>query len=407
MTRLQPTPTVFPWIRYWSPRGQTPTVADGYLIGPESNVGFFEPKQNATLSTLGELGDVPCLVLLGDVGTGKSFEIAAEAQRVRRTEDSSAHATLLLDLKRRNSALIEKEAFSSPEFIGWVEGRHDLTLLFDSMDECWRRITELGPVLLAGFRPHLNKPNGRRLRLRISCRGAEWQEEIESELCRAFGEHAVGKKVQVWQIAPLTKENVSAAATACGLDARRFLAEVAERDVDALAAHPITLRMLLDIARTGGALGGNRAEIYSAGIGLLSQDTHQVPQGVPRLKSTAADRSACAGHVAALCVLTNRYLIFGSGEHLPVDGTGVVAGADLLGRKAHGPLGPLEFTREFLAETLQTALFDSQPNGIFTWRHQSYAEYLAARYLSQCPVPTEQLAQLLCDTSVVRPRISA
>jgi len=31
-------------------------------------------------------------------------------------------------------------------------GKHALTLLFDSMDECWRRVTELGPLILAQLR---------------------------------------------------------------------------------------------------------------------------------------------------------------------------------------------------------------------------------------------------------------
>ena len=132
-------PTQFSWTRYWSPRGQTPTLRDGFLVPPKSTLGWRTQIQESTLSTLPDMEKIPCLVLLGDVGTGKSFEIRTEAERLTTKYPSPDHCTLLLDLKRRSATLIEKEAFSSKEFLGWTEGKHALTLLFDSLDECWRR----------------------------------------------------------------------------------------------------------------------------------------------------------------------------------------------------------------------------------------------------------------------------
>jgi hypothetical protein len=117
---------------------------------------WFSAGQQADLKTLRELSEVRCLVLLGDPGTGKSNEIAMEAVRLA-TPPREAFVVKRLDLKLRTESLIEKQAFQSEEFIGWTEGRHALALFFDSMDECWRRVPELGPVIIAGIEPHLQK----------------------------------------------------------------------------------------------------------------------------------------------------------------------------------------------------------------------------------------------------------
>lgn len=393
----------FPWLRYWSLRGDKPTLADDYLVPPEAKPDWFSAGQRADLKTLRELSEIRCLVLLGDPGTGKSNEIAMEAIRLA-TPPRDGFVVKRLDLKLRTESLIEKQAFQSEEFIGWTEGRHALALFFDSMDECWRRVPELGPVILAGIEPHLQKEL-HPLYLRLGCRAAEWREEIENDLRSAFGEEKKGERVQIWELAPLTEQNVRIAAAASGLDAAKFLGEVKEREVNVFAAHPITLRMLLATAQEGGPLGRDRAEIYQKGCTLLCRDHHQDEKGRPRLTSALQERLACASYLAALCVLSNHYLIFGSTERRPDEDAGAIAGLDVLGQKTLLPGANITFMREVMAETLQTGLFDAQPGDLFSWRHQSYAEYLAARYLQLRGIPPTEIVQSLCDTSSGRPRL--
>lgn len=393
----------FPWTRYWSQRGDRPTLTNDYLVSPATKPDWFSAGQGATLKTLRELSEVPCLVLLGDPGTGKSNEIAAEAARLV-TLGRTGYTVKRLDLKLRTEALIEKQVFQSPEFVGWTEGRHALALFFDSMDECWRRVPELGPVIIAALEPHLNKPLPP-LYLRLGCRAAEWREEIENDLRTAFGEDKAGEKVQVWELAPLTEEDVQVAAASSGLDAAKFLGEVQEREVNAFAAHPITLRMLLATAKAGGALGRDRAEIYQKGCTLLCRDHHQDEKGPPRLTTTVQERLAGASYLAALGVLSNRYLVFGSTERPPEEEAGIIAAQDVLGQKTLLPGANVEFTRVVLAESLQTGLFDAQSGDLFSWRHQSYAEYLAASYLLLRGIPAAEIVQSLCDTTTGRPRL--
>lgn len=400
-----PSPT-FPWLRYWSRRGDRPTLADEYLVPPGQEVDWLMPRQTTTLRTLPQLADVPCLVLLGDPGTGKSNEIRAEFERLNALGASDVKVKLL-DLKLRTESLIEKEVFKRNEFIGWTEGRHALVLFFDSMDECWRRVPELGPVILAEIEPYLTDKTKKRfpLYLRLGCRAAEWREELENSLRMAIGEETEGKKVQIWELAPLTKEDVKVAAKVTGLDADKFLAEVQAREVNAFAADPITLKMLLATAKEGGRLGCDRAEIYLKGCTLLCRDHHQPEKGAPRLMTTPQQRLACASYLASLCVLSNRYLIHGSTEQRPADEAGTICVQDIFGRKTLLPGPDFEFTREVLAETLQSGLFDAQPGEVYSWRHQSYAEYLAASYLQLRQIPPAEIVQSLCDTSSGVPRL--
>lgn len=69
-----------PWTRYWVPAHTPPVLdADGYLLEPyyvSSYTGSRIRVANADARTLDELADVPCLVLLGEPGAGKSTEIA-------------------------------------------------------------------------------------------------------------------------------------------------------------------------------------------------------------------------------------------------------------------------------------------------------------------------------------------
>jgi hypothetical protein len=231
------------------------------------------------------------------MGTGKSVEPRAEAERLQHTRTTSDHRTLFIDLKRRSPEVIQQEVFTSEAFVGWTQGKHALTLLFDSMDECWRRVTELGPLILAQLRPHMAAKGRPALCVCLCCRAAEWQEELERDLRQAFGETEPDSKVQIWQLAPLTEDNVRVAAVTLNLEPEAFLAQVTGIDVQALAAHPITLRMLLDLAKAGQALGRTRADLYASGCERLCQDTHQAARTVPRLTTTVNERLAFASYL--------------------------------------------------------------------------------------------------------------
>src|SRR5205823_825751 len=96
-----------------------------------------------------------------------------------------------------------------------------------------------------------------RLRLRISCRSAEWLPDFESQLAEVFGSAACPRRLA---LAPLRSADAAEAARAEGIDAERIIREIDERDLARLAASPLTLRMMIDIAASGdGALPETRS----------------------------------------------------------------------------------------------------------------------------------------------------
>jgi hypothetical protein len=64
-------PNNLPWARYWAPADQAPLLDDGFLI-PPGQTRHGAPRQTAGVTLLADLQNVPCLVLLGSSGLGKS-----------------------------------------------------------------------------------------------------------------------------------------------------------------------------------------------------------------------------------------------------------------------------------------------------------------------------------------------
>ena len=66
----------FDWKRFWAPRGSPTNLSDrGFLADPE---GEWSKYLNPDLVTFEHLEKLPCVVLLGEPGIGKSWAIQQE-----------------------------------------------------------------------------------------------------------------------------------------------------------------------------------------------------------------------------------------------------------------------------------------------------------------------------------------
>lgn len=64
---------IYPWRRFWAPREGSIALEDGgFLTDPE---GKYGRSLNPDVISLEALEEVPCLVLLGEPGIGKSTVI--------------------------------------------------------------------------------------------------------------------------------------------------------------------------------------------------------------------------------------------------------------------------------------------------------------------------------------------
>lgn len=233
------TKVIYPWNRYWVKQGDIPLMDGGLFVEPSASDRWFGPSSNGV--PLSELKDEPCLVLLGDVGMGKSTTIQQEAKRLETALAGQNHAVVYLDLKRLSEPQIDRRVFQHAQVEAWLRGEHALTLFLDSLDECWRRIDGLELLLVSELERRIRDETPA-LFLRLTCRSAEWRGDagktLKQFLCRTTKSD---QSVQTFVLAPLSANNIREAAKSENQDGDRLLERIAAKEAHALASHPITV----------------------------------------------------------------------------------------------------------------------------------------------------------------------
>ncbi|APR86270.1 Hypothetical protein A7982_11619 [Minicystis rosea] len=351
------------------PRGTSaPLDGHGYLADPE---GPFGAQLNPEARTLDALAEMPCVVLLGEPGSGKSHELAAYWKSLR--AGTGGDHVLLLD--GRSHRDLDRDLGRAGAYRAWCSGDTPLTLLVDSLDEFRIGAHEAGQVI----RGHLLNGPLDRLRLRIACRAAEWPVSLDEQLPQMWNKKGEADRVGLYRLAPLRRVDV---ALAVEQDAEKFLGEVAAREAQPLAMSPVTLRFLVEQFRRTGALPRTRVELYEEGCRVLCEETSTSRRGAKQTgKLKEVERLAIAARIAAVCVLGGRDAVFLEGTVGPApDGT--VAKTDLVGGDEPTLLGRASVAEGAVDEVLGiSGLFTAPGEDVAGWVHQTYAEFLAARYL--------------------------
>jgi predicted NACHT family NTPase len=383
------------WKRFWCPREGALSLADGgFLYDPESEYGRV---MNPDVTVFENLLATPCLVLLGEPGTGKSHELAAAKALTEEHAGQAREAVLAFDLRAyQTDQRLCSRVFESQEFRRWHEGEGFLNLFLDSLDESLLRIETVAALLEEEF--------GRcpisRLRLRIACRTADWPSTLEQSLRRLWSE-----PVKVVELVPLRRKDVQSAASAEGLDATAFLDAVVDKNVVPLAIKPVTLRMLISSFRRDRSLPRRQADLYDAGCTLLCDEPNlaRSESGLCRLFSPELI-VAVASRVAAAMVFGNRYAVWTSPDRSQMPPEDVAINDLIAGTEAaNGQTCPI--TEEVVRETLATGLFTSRGPHRLGWAHQTYAEFLAARCLVRAGMSCAQIVSLLTHPQDPQQRI--
>jgi hypothetical protein len=131
-----------------------------------------------------------------------------------------------------------RDLFECSTFNSWFKGEHRLYLFLDSLDECLLDIKTLDRILFNKFKRFPTD----RLFLRVVCRTADWKISKEKGLKETWGEKAFA----VYELAPLRKIDVFKAAANKPLDPDAFMDEIKIKQVEPLAAKPITLEFLIN-----------------------------------------------------------------------------------------------------------------------------------------------------------------
>ena len=360
--------THYEWDRFWRERGAPASIFDdGFLADPHD---CRQWHITSSAVPFGEIRTATCLVLLGEPGIGKSQAIRDVCAPLTPTASLGTDDPTAVNRKSYGSESdLWRDLRDRPGFRQWVDGGDALELYLDSLDECLLRAPSAVEFLIDKLN-NLRAPMSQ-LRLRVTCRTAEWSDVWERDLAALWPEPV---KARVYELMPLRRRDVIAAAVTDGLDADLFMAEVGRVSAVPLAAKPVTLRFLLDLFKRDKLLPRTRGELYRMGCELLCQEPSGSRQRL-RPAQGADRRMRVAGRIAATTVFGNRASIY-DGPRATVPDAASVPIADLTGSDAVGSdVAAVEEAE--IREVLNTGLFTSRGPGLLGWAHQTYAEFLA------------------------------
>lgn len=374
------------WKRFWCPRTGNIDLSDrGYLYDPDSEYGHIH---NPNVVPFESIETVPCLVLLGEPGIGKTQTMKAERNAIDARVEQEGGRTLWLDLHSYGSeGRLVSELFGSQEFLSWRNGTHRLHVFLDSLDECLLEIRKLATLLPDKFKKYPVE----RLCLRIACRTSDLPNILEEGLEELWGKDATG----VYKLTPLRRVDVIKAAEANNLDADAFLQEIDQMEAVPLAIKPITLKFLLGTYKRTGKLLSTQKELYREGCRLLCEETNESRLDAKRTgKFTADECRAVAAHIAAVTIFANRSAIWTGVDMGDVPDKDVTI-RNICGGSERVNDDKIQVSEDAVHETLATGLFSSRGPKRMGWAHQTYAEFLAARYLVQRGMTLSQMMSLI------------
>ncbi len=378
---------VYPWKRFWCPRGSQISLSDdGFLVDPDGEYAKYYPTDVVDFDSISK---TPCLVLLGEPGMGKTTALRDEFDRTKKAVAGTDDVALCFDLRDYSSdERLERKVFGHEALQRWQLGEHALHLFFDSLDEGLLRIDNISRVLLM----ELERLPRKRLKLRIASRPADWPSTLEKGLMRLWSE----ENTRVFELAPLRKVDAIEAATISEIsDPKSFVGQVIRKDVVPLAFKPVTLEFLLAAFKKDGVLPDSRVDLYLEGCRRLCEESSLERRDSPKGKGelTAGQRLGIASRFAAVTQFSNRSTIWtGLAQGLEPEDLfleSLIGGSE--GRLADYAAVDLSALRE----VLDTGLFSPRGLSRHAWRHQTFAEYLAAYYLKTRKVPLERVRSLI------------
>ncbi|KAM3092559.1 NACHT domain-containing protein [Phormidesmis sp. 146-35] len=381
---------IFDWKRFWCPRTAQISLSDrgGYLVDPDSEYGkkYFNPD----LVSFEAIADIPCLVLLGEPGIGKSQEMK---NLIKHTQGklNLSHSPLELNLRSCSSLAID--LIPDQDFIDWINGEHRLYLFLDSLDEGLLDTQNLATQLVDEFRKRKYRDKLNRLYLRIVCRTAVFPQVLEEGLKELWKDG-----LAIYELAPLRYADVETAATIEGIEPQSFLSEVWDKKLVPLAIKPVTLRFLLNIYKhQDGHFSSDQTlcSLYLKGCRLLGEEVNPSRQGRTIRNGLESDqRLIVAARIAAVTVFANRFAVWTGIDQGEVPAEDVLIRQIILGNEVSNHK-EVEVTEAAIREVLDSGLFSSRGSNRMGWAHQTYAEFLAAWYLEQHKLPLTQVKQLI------------
>ena len=246
----------------------------------------------------------------------------------------------------------------------------------DALDEA--ELSE--PAVFRVLEHHLTTSAASGVRWRLACRPAAW----DPLLAEALRESLPG--TAELRLLPLTRVGAGELAAEVGVEPGEFIDALIRANLGRLAASPMRLRAAARHWVSTGELPDSQASAIRFEIEQLLAETDR-----GRRASLAADRRLrLAARLGAMTVFSGVTRF----TRAPGAAAGVLAACDLPSdpepEEPGTPVVPAQYE-----EVLGTDLFDPAPDATVSFRHQMYAEYLAAEYVVQRRITRPQLPALL------------
>ena len=271
-----------------------------------------------------------------------------------------------------------------------MEKVHRRHFFLDSLDEVRIRIHNVARLILN----ELKKVSINRLFLRVVCRTADWPSSFQTGLNELWE----GNEIKSYELTPLRLKDIETASNILGIDSKNFINAISEKNAGPLASKPVTLNFLLKLFKKTNQFPKSRFELYEKGCILLCEEPdlerrekESLNKGYvgyfsPEQRLIAASRIASAIAFCKRISVQRNYSLLEAQE-------GVVKANELIFGKEKTTSSFFDITEDTIKETLTTGLFTSRGENLFGFAHQTYQEFLAARYLKD--VPFEQIKSLL------------
>lgn len=377
---------LYTWKRFWCPRSGHIDLRDGgYLVNPDSEWGHFYKSDSVAFETISEM---PCLVLLGEAGMGKTTATEQAYHQVSYKFSDSENVCLWFRLGDYDSDKQLCDAIFHDETLqAWRKGTNKLHLFLDSLDEGLLSIK----ILVRILKREIEQLPCDRLYFRITCRTADWKDSLEEKLKDKWGE----ENVAIYELAPLCRVDVIEAANRGNINSDDFLQEVFNKNAIPLAIKPITLKLLLGTYQNK-RFSSSQKDLYEEGCLQLCEEVNpdRCDSGFTG-NLDAKYRLVIASRIAALLLFSNRSAIWISPEYGNMPNSDIAIRDICIGKES---INQQEFPvdENCIKEVLSvTELFSSRGPHRIGFAHQTYAEFLAARYLVHHETPLEQVMSLI------------
>lgn len=335
-------------------------------------------------------------VILAEAGSGKSWEVEAQAER----SHLPGRPAFLVQLQALAAGSLEDALLPSmvARLRAWRSSRDDGLFFLDSVDESRLLTVEGFQSALRSFARGVGDAIGR-ARLVITSRVSEWRHAHDRTLvCNALGVHQESgqggiedrnRLFRVVVLAPLSNDQaIRLAAASLGDDAGRFAAALTDAYAWDFARRPMDVVPLAQFWAREGRLG-TLPEILEGDISrkLLPRDTRDEAAPVsPQRARRGAER------LAAASILCGRLSFAVPDDSLP----GPVLASALRPQDVL-----LDWPQAEVGALLGRALFDPAAFGQVRFHHRAVAEYLAAQWLRRLVAegcPHRRVMSLLMPT---------